>query len=64
MKSQIIKLIFFYFLIILINSCSPKLIPPRIEGRNDLTTKAAKQLNFIKSGLTKVEIIVLDSLKK
>ena len=26
--------------------------------------EAAKQLNFVKSGLTKVEITVLDSLKK
>jgi rare lipoprotein A len=39
-------------------------LPQKSKRSIDLTTKAAKQLNFIKSGLTKVEIIVLDSLKK
>ena len=39
-------------------------LPQKSKRTIDLTTKAAKQLNFIKSGLTKVEITVLDSLKK
>jgi rare lipoprotein A len=39
-------------------------LPQKSKRIIDLTTKAAKQLNFIKSGLTKVEITVLDSLKK
>lgn len=35
---------------------------PRSSKRSiDLTQKAAKQLNFMKAGLTKVEITVLDS---
>lgn len=37
-------------------------LPPRSKRSIDLTTRAAKQLNFIQSGLTKVEITVLDSL--
>lgn len=39
-------------------------LPQKSKRSIDLTVKAAKQLNFIKSGLTKVEITVLDSLKK
>ena len=39
-------------------------LPQKSKRTIDLTTKAAKQLNFIKSGLNKVEITVLDSLKK
>jgi rare lipoprotein A len=39
-------------------------LPQKSKRTIDLTTKAAKQLNFIKSGLTKVEITVLDSLNK
>ena len=39
-------------------------LPQKSKRTIDLTTKAAKQLNFIISGLTKVEITVLDSLKK
>ena len=39
-------------------------LPQKSKRTIDLTLKAAKQLNFIKSGLTKVEITVLDSLKK
>ena len=39
-------------------------LPQKSKRTIDLTTKAAKQLNFIKLGLTKVEITVLDSLKK
>ena len=39
-------------------------LPQQSKRTIDLTVKAAKQLNFIKSGLTKVEITVLDSLKK
>ena len=38
-------------------------LPQKSNRSIDLTYKAAKQLNFIKSGLTKVEITVLDSLK-
>ncbi len=38
-------------------------LPQKSKRSIDLTYKAAKQLNFIKSGLTKVEITVLDSLK-
>ncbi len=37
-------------------------LPKRSKRTIDLTQKAAKQLNFIKAGLTKVEITVLDSL--
>ena len=39
-------------------------LPQKSKRTIDLTFRAAKQLNFIKSGLTKVEITVLDSLKK
>ena len=39
-------------------------LPQKSKRSIDLTLRAAKQLNFIKSGLTKVEITVLDSLKK
>lgn len=39
-------------------------LPAKSKRSIDLTVKAAKQLNFIKSGLTKVEITILDSLKK
>ena len=39
-------------------------LPQRSKRCIDLTLRAAKQLNFVKSGLTKVEITVLDSLKK
>ncbi len=39
-------------------------LPQKSKRTIDLTTKAAKQLNFIKLGLTKVEITVLDSLNK
>ena len=39
-------------------------LPQKSKRSIDLTVRAAKQLNFIKSGLTKVEITVLDSLKK
>ena len=35
-------------------------LPQKSKRSIDLSTKAAKQLNFIKSGLTKVEITVLD----
>ncbi len=37
-------------------------LPQKSKRSIDLTLRAAKQLNFIKSGLTKVEITVLDSL--
>lgn len=37
-------------------------LPKRSKRTIDLTQKAAKQLNFIKAGLTKVEITVVDSL--
>ena len=39
-------------------------LPQKSKRSIDLTLRAAKQLNFIKSGLTKVEITVLDSSKK
>lgn len=39
-------------------------LPKNSKRSIDLTQRAAKQLNFIKSGLTKVEITVLDSLNK
>jgi rare lipoprotein A len=39
-------------------------LPQQSKRTIDLTLRAAKQLNFIKSGLTKVEITVLDSVKK
>ena len=39
-------------------------LPQKSKRSIDLTLRAAKQLNFVKSGLTKVEITVLDSLKK
>jgi rare lipoprotein A len=39
-------------------------LPQKSKRSIDLTQRAAKQLNFIKLGLTKVEITVLDSLKK
>ncbi|MES2760583.1 MAG: septal ring lytic transglycosylase RlpA family protein [Bacteroidota bacterium] len=39
-------------------------LPQKSKRSIDLTVRAAKQLNFIKSGLTKVEITVLDSLRK
>lgn len=38
-------------------------LPQHSKRSIDLTTRAAKQLNFIKAGLTKVEITVLDSIK-
>ncbi|MBI3520178.1 MAG: septal ring lytic transglycosylase RlpA family protein [Bacteroidetes bacterium] len=38
-------------------------LPQKSKRSIDLTLRAAKQLNFVKSGLTKVEITVLDSLK-
>jgi rare lipoprotein A len=37
-------------------------LPPKSKRTIDLTRKAAQQLNFIQSGLTKVEITILDSL--
>ena len=39
-------------------------LPQKSKRSIDLSLRAAKQLNFVKSGLTKVEITVLDSLKK
>jgi rare lipoprotein A len=39
-------------------------LPQKSKRSIDLSLKAAKQLNFVKSGLTKVEITELDSLKK
>jgi rare lipoprotein A len=39
-------------------------LPQKSERTIDLTFKAAQKLNFIISGLTKVEITVLDSLTK
>lgn len=39
-------------------------LPQSSKRSIDLTTRAAKQLNFIRAGLAKVEITVLDSLKK
>lgn len=38
-------------------------LPQKSKRSIDLSLRAAKQLNFVKSGLTKVEITVLDSLK-
>ena len=38
-------------------------LPQKSKRTIDLSLKAAKQLNFIKSGLTKVEITVLESKK-
>lgn len=37
-------------------------LPQKSKRTIDLTWRAAKQLNFIQSGLTKVEITVLDTL--
>ena len=39
-------------------------LPKKSKRSIDLSFKAAKQLNFINAGLAKVEITVLDSLKK
>ena len=39
-------------------------LPQRSKRSIDLSYKAAEKLDFIKNGLTKVEISVLDSLKK
>jgi rare lipoprotein A len=39
-------------------------LPQNSRRSIDLTSRAAKQLNFIRAGLAKVEITVLDSLKK
>ena len=39
-------------------------LPQNSKRTIDLSLKAAKQLNFIKSGITKVEITVLDSPTK
>ncbi len=39
-------------------------LPKKSKRSIDLSYKAAKQLNFINAGLAKVEITVLDSLKK
>lgn len=39
-------------------------LPKKSKRIIDLSYKGAKQLNFINAGLTKVEITVLDSLKK
>lgn len=38
-------------------------LPQKSKRTIDLSYRAAKQLNFIKSGLTKVEITILDTLK-
>lgn len=38
-------------------------LPQKSKRTIDLTLRAAKQLNFVSSGLTKVEITVLDSLQ-
>lgn len=38
-------------------------LPQKSKRTIDLTQRAAKQLNFMKAGLTKVEITVLDSLQ-
>ncbi len=38
-------------------------LPQKSKRMIDLTLRAAKQLNFVSSGLTKVEITVLDSLQ-
>ena len=37
-------------------------LPQKSKRTIDLTRRAAQQLNFIQSGLTKVEITILDSL--
>jgi rare lipoprotein A len=37
-------------------------LPKKSKRSIDLTLRAAKQLNFVKSGLTKVEITVIDTL--
>ncbi len=39
-------------------------LPQNSKRSIDLTTRAAKHLNFMRAGLAKVEITVLDSLKK
>lgn len=39
-------------------------LPQSSKRSIDLTLRAAKQLNFVRAGLTKVEITILDSLKK
>lgn len=39
-------------------------LPQNSKRSIDLSVRAAKQLNFIRAGLAKVEITVLDSLKK
>lgn len=39
-------------------------LPQNSKRSIDLTIRAAKQLNFMRAGLAKVEITVLDSLKK
>jgi len=39
-------------------------LPQNSKRTIDLTQKAARQLNFIRSGITKVEITVIDSLSK
>jgi len=38
-------------------------LPQKSKRTIDLTQRAAKQLNFMKAGLTKVEITVLDSIE-
>ncbi len=38
-------------------------LPQRSKRTIDLTLRAAKQLNFVAAGLTKVEILVIDSIK-
>ncbi|MES2568373.1 MAG: septal ring lytic transglycosylase RlpA family protein [Bacteroidota bacterium] len=39
-------------------------LPQNSKRSIDLSVRAAKQLNFMRAGLAKVEITVLDSLKK
>lgn len=39
-------------------------LPQHSKRTIDLTLKAARQLNFVKAGLTSVEITVLDSIRK
>lgn len=39
-------------------------LPQNSKRSIDLSVRAAKQLNFMKAGLAKVEITLLDSLKK
>ncbi|MCD6020088.1 MAG: rare lipoprotein [Bacteroidetes bacterium] len=39
-------------------------LPQNSKRSIDLSMRAAKQLNFVRAGLAKVEITVLDSLKK